>query len=78
MNKLLIPTEKQQKPGGIFESEPYEDDFLEHSSGLVTIENNSKKFHLYPILKKYEEKYYLIIESLEKTNYTKPKLVFGF
>lgn len=67
--RVIIPTPKQQKPGGIFET-----DFLKisdtiYSSGVLLICFCNENYHLFPYSVNGKSKNYLMVESLFKTNF---------
>lgn len=67
--RIIIPTKKEQRPGSIFQSDSVQIGSVVHCKGLVTIKFSNLIFHLYALKKKETKEYYLIIESLFKTNY---------
>jgi hypothetical protein len=67
--RVIIPTQKPQEPGGIFETDSIKIGSIIYSSGLLSINYNYSNYHLFPHRNKQEDKNYLIIESLFKTNF---------
>ena len=67
--RAIIPTNIEQKPGGIFQSDSFNTNSITHFKGLVTITFPQYSFHLFSHKDKMDEKYYLVIDSLDKINY---------
>lgn len=67
--RVIIPTNIEQKPGSIFQSDSFDTNSIIHFKGLVTITLQQYSFHLFAYNDKTEEKYYLVIDSLDQINY---------
>jgi len=67
--RLLIPTEKILEVGGIFESELLKIEGTVYSRGVLLINNNNRKYHLYAHSNKSEKNKYLVIDSLFRSTF---------